>query len=160
MLARRCVAAFRPQQQQPTAGISSKIFIKGLPSYVTESQLNKTLNVFGPIKKIIVIVPHMMPRENVKFVKALVHFHKLDSALAAEDELHGTMLQLSEDVNHRYRVDVDFSFKEINFPNYSAGSGDRRLNNNKSKAATQQPQKKQSTQQEETATSPSTCPGS
>lgn len=92
----------------------------------------KTLNAFGPIKNVRIMFPPAVPPENVKFVKALVHFHRLDSALAAEDELHGTMLELHEDGNQRYRIDVDFSFKELNFTSYSAG---RRPYNNNLKAA-------------------------
>ena len=146
MLSRRLSAAFSRQQLQ-TANISSKIFIKGLPSYVTEVQLLKTLNAFGPIKNVVIMFPPAVPPENVKFVKALVHFHRLDSALAVEDELHGTMLELHEDGNHRYRIDVDFSFKELSF---------RKPYNNKLRAAAPKQQTNLNTkpQQGTTATSP------
>ncbi len=82
--------------------ISTTIFIKGLPPDCTTDSLRRELEPqFGGIRHAIVF----RQPENVQKANAMVDFHALDSALAAQDELDQNFFMFK-------RVDVEFPLRE------------------------------------------------
>jgi RNA recognition motif-containing protein len=91
--------------------VSSKLFVKGLPFTATEKQLYDALASYGEIKRV------QMYR-NQTFSRALVQFVDINAAMAIQDELNETLLELPEHPNMRYRVEIEFSHKEMAVPPY------------------------------------------
>ena len=83
-------------------GISTTIFIKGLPPECNTALLREELEPhFGAIRYAVIF----QQPESIKKANAMVDFHEIDSALAAQDELDQSFFL-------DRRVDVEFPRKE------------------------------------------------
>ena len=98
----RMVAGGASSSASKKRNISTTIFIKGLPPSCTTHTLRKELEPqFGGIRHAIVFEQP----ENIQKTNAMVDFHELDSALAAQDELDQNYFMDK-------RVDVEFPLRE------------------------------------------------
>jgi hypothetical protein len=101
-----------------SAGYHTQLFVKGLPATITEENLFETFKRYGDVNKVYVFRPKntqaaaTVPAHIARSMRtnAFVEMRLMTSALAAHDELDGTILALpGSSTGAGWRIEIEFS---------------------------------------------------